>query len=137
VLNKRRALALLAGALLIGTPVRPTASTQPKRGSICVQPIAVNSGFMRCESGKLYISVDKGEPIPWPHRNPIKIDGLDLAQTHLVVASCGGKAVQSFRFRFTGFESDQLCVVCDTMFDGYEGLRVWDERHAPWCKKCK
>lgn len=135
--TKRQALALLAGALLVGTPVRPASSTQPKRGSICVLPVFVHSWGM-CVSGKLSVSVDNRQSIPWPDKNPLRIDNLDVAQRHLVVARCGGKVIQSFRFRFSEFETDHLAVAFDSMFDGYEGLRVWDEKDAPWSgKKCK
>jgi hypothetical protein len=136
MLAKRGTLALVAAALLFGPPVRPTPSTS-EQGSICVQPVPVHSSFMLCQSGKLSLSVDNGQSIPWPHENPRKIDGLDLTRSHRLVTRCGGKPVQAATFRFSEYQSKELCLVFDTMFDGYEGMRLWDARHASWCKKCK
>lgn len=67
----------------------------------------------------------------------MKIDGLDINQSHRLVASCNGKPVQAAKFRFSEYRSDELCLEFDSMFDGYEGMRLWDARHARWCKKCK
>jgi hypothetical protein len=90
-----------------------------------------------CNSGMLTIKIDTRESVPWPHKESIKIDDLDLTQSHLVVASCDGKPVQSFRFHFSEFKASGLCLTFEDLFDGYEGMRLWDARHSPWCKKCK
>jgi hypothetical protein len=113
------------------------ALARPKQGSICVQPLALRS-FSLCHSGKLSVSVDKGAKILWPRGNPVKIGGLDLDQSHIVTASCDGKPVQSARFKFSEYKSDELCLLFQEMFDGYEGLRLWDAGYARrWCKKCR
>ena len=128
-------------ALLIAVLVCPGFSSESEQGWLCVQPIPTrppsNVPGLLCNSGKLSIKVDKAPSVPWPHREPLKIDGLDLNQSHLVVASCDGKPVQSFRFRFSEYKASGLCLLFDDLFDGYEGMRMWDAQHAPWCKKCK
>lgn len=128
-------------ALLIVALVCPAFSSQSEHGWLCVSPVPArppsNVLGLLCNSGMLSLRIDTRGSVPWPHKESLKIDDLDLTQTHVVVASCGGKPVQSFRFRFTDYKTSGLCLTFQNMFDGYEGMRLWDAEHAPWCKKCK
>jgi hypothetical protein len=132
-------------ALLIVLLVCPALSSQSQYGWICVSPVPVrppsNYPLELCKSGNLSLRVDAREQVPWPHKESIKIDRLDLAQKHSVVASCDGKPVQSFRFHFSEYQTSGLCLVfeeaSDNIYEVYEGLRLWDARHVPWCKKSK
>lgn len=83
------------------------------------------------------MTIDKRSPVPWPHESPLKIDGLELTKSHLVVAACDGRPVQSFRFTFSTHKVDGLCLTFEDMVDGYEGMRLWDAKRASWCKKCR
>lgn len=133
----KRTLALVVAALLFGAPICSLPSIEPKQGSICIQPLPVHSSFMLCVSGKLSIRVDSRHSIPWPHQNPMKIDGLDVTWSHRVIVGCNAKSVQAAIFRFSDYQSDELCLIFDSMFDGYEGMRLFDPKQASWCKKCK
>jgi hypothetical protein len=84
-----------------------------------------------CNSGTFSPRIDTRESVPWPRKESLEIDDLDLTQHHLVVASCGGKPIQSFRFHFSDFKASGLCLTFQDMFDGYEGMRLWDAKHAP------
>lgn len=81
------------------------------------------------------MKVDARPSVPWPRKTSLKIDDLDLEESHLVVAFCNGKAAQSARFRFAEYKTSDLCLTFEDLFDGYEGMRLWGAKHAPWCKK--
>jgi hypothetical protein len=134
-------LRFTAIALLVVVLACPTFSSESEEGWICVSPVPARppshvSGEL-CNSGVLSVRVDARESHPWPHKDGLKIDDLDLTQSHFVVASCDGKPVQSFRFQFSEYKASGLCLTFEDLFDGYEGMRLWDAKHAPWCKKCK
>jgi hypothetical protein len=55
--------------------------------------------------------IDNGNKTPWPQKMGLKIEGLELAEKHLVVVYSGGKPIQSFRFRFTDYKETELCLL--------------------------
>jgi hypothetical protein len=134
-------LRLTAIALLLLVLACPAFSSQSELGWLCVSPVPArppsNVPGSLCNSGMLTLRVDTRDSVPWPHKESFKIDNLDLTQSHLVVASCDGKPIQSFRFHFSELKANGLCLTFQDMFDGYEGMRLWDAKRAPWCKRCK
>ena len=101
-----------------------------------IQPSQVTPGLF-CDPAKLSLKIDTQQPVPWPRKVSLKIEGLDLTQSHLVVAMCRAKPLQSFRFKFYDCGTGELCLTFEEyMFDGYQGMRLWESKHAPWCK-CK
>jgi len=78
----------------------------------------------------LMFRIDNGNKTPWPQKMGLEIEGLELAQKHLVVVYSGGKPIQSFRFRFTDYKVTELCL----LFDGYGGP---DLRHPSKLCNCK
>jgi hypothetical protein len=78
------------------------------------------------------LKIDKRPPVPWPHKESVKIDDLDVSERHLVVLVSDGKTIQSFWFRFSEYKATDLCII----FDGYEGVQLDDRKSSPWCK-CK
>jgi hypothetical protein len=78
----------------------------------------------------LMFRIDNGNKTPWPQKMGLEIEGLELAEKHLVVAYSGGKPIQSFRFRFTDYKETELCL----LFDGYGGP---DLRHPSKLCNCK
>jgi hypothetical protein len=85
-------------------------------------------------SGGLRVKVDKRPPVPWPQRESLKIEGLDLKERHLLaVVDAHGKTVGSLWFRFTDYNRIHLCI----SYDGYGGIGlVQDGKHCPRCR-CK
>jgi|HubBroStandDraft_1064217.scaffolds.fasta_scaffold51542_3 hypothetical protein len=137
--GKRLRLAAIALSLFV--LVCPAFSSQSEQGWLCISPVPErppsNVPGLLCNLGKLRLRVDTRDPVLWPRKESLKIDNLDLTQSHLVVASCDGKPIQSFRFHFSDLKASGLCLTFQDMFDGYEGMRLWDAKRAPWCKKCK
>jgi hypothetical protein len=113
------------------------APAQQQQGSVCVAPNPEEPPT-RVSPGQMYnpatlkIRIDKREALPWPHKNSLKIDGLDLNGRHLLVVTSDGKPIQSLKFSFSHYKSSELCVY----FDGYQGVQLDERKHAPWCK-CK
>ena len=110
---------------------------QSERGTICLAPNSPEPPTRISPGGDynpatLSLSIDKGKPILWPHKESIKIDGLNLAERHLIILTSDGKRIQSFWFRFSDYKSTDLCVD----FDGYQGVRLQEKKYSPWCK-CK
>jgi hypothetical protein len=127
-------------ALLIALLACPAFSDESPCGSLCVGPIpdrlpSPGLGTL-CDSRKLSVQLDKREIIPWPRKGSLKIEDVDLTESHLLVARCDGKPVQSTRFKFSEYNTDKLCLTFDDLADGYEGLRLWDAKHPTRCK-CK
>jgi|SRR5580704_15099590 hypothetical protein len=85
-------------------------------------------------SGGLQVKVDKRPAVPWPQRESLKIEGLDLKERHLLaVVDAHGRPVESLWFRFADYSSAHLC----TSYDGYGGIGLAEDgRHCPWCR-CK
>jgi hypothetical protein len=127
-------------ALLIALLACPTFSDETARGSLCIGPLpdrhpSPGLGSL-CDSRNLSVQLDKREIVPWPRKASVKIEGIDLAESHLLVALCDGKPVQSTRFKFSEYNTDKLCLTFDELADGYEGLRLWNAKH-PTRWKCK
>lgn len=80
----------------------------------------------------LTITIDKKPPVPWPHKEKVKIRGLTLSERHLIVLRSDGKRIQSFWFQFSGYRDSNLCVA----YDGYQGVQFGDKYSTLWCK-CK
>src|SRR3979411_93688 len=135
---------ILAAALFISSvlpvPSNSIAQTKPtesnmKNGSICVLPNSSEPPTRISPGGEynpktLTLGIDKQEPILWPHRQPVLINGLDLETNHLVVLTSDGKRIQSFRFKFSENDEAKLCIY----FDGYQGVQLGNRRNADWCR---
>jgi hypothetical protein len=113
---------------------KPTESDNA-RGSICVLPNSPEPPTRFSRGGEynpktLTLRLDKQEPIRWPHKQPVLIDGLDLQTSHLVVLTSDGKRIQSFRFKFSEDDDAKLCIY----FDGYQGVQLGNKKNADWCR---
>jgi hypothetical protein len=80
------------------------------------------------------VKIDKRAAVPWPQRESLKIEGLDLKERHLLaVVDNTGKPIESLWFRFTDYKGVHLCM----SYDGYQGIGLAEDgRHYPWCR-CK
>lgn len=106
---------------------------QSRRGTLSVMPNS-SKPPMRVSPGQVYnpatltLKIDKRTPIPWPHKESVTIDDLDVNDRHLVVLTSDGKTVQSFWFRFSDYKATDLCIG----FDGYQGVQL-HEKNSPLC----
>lgn len=126
-----------AATLLLGLLLTQTLLAEPGQGTVCVAPNSAErptrfSPGLEYNPATLSIKVDQRQAIPWPHKDSVKIDGLDLKERHLLVLASDGKRLQSFWFRFSDYKSVDLCIA----FDGYGGPELREAKGAPWCK-CK
>jgi hypothetical protein len=120
-------------ALLIGVLSALPTSAVPKTGMICVipdPPGCCDRFTISFDLKTLMFRIDDGKKTAWPQKTGLKIEGLSLAEKHLVVVYSGGKPIQSFRFRFTDYHESELCL----LFDGYGGP---DLRHMSRLCGCK
>jgi len=112
----------------------PAVMAQSGRGTLYVRPNS-SEPPTRVSPGQFYnpatltLKIDKRPPIPWPHKESVKIDDLDVNERHLVVLTSDGKNVQSFWFRFSDYKTTDLCIG----FDGYQGVQL-HEKNSPLCK---
>src|SRR5580704_341358 len=83
-------------------------------------------------SGGLQVKVDKRPAVPWPQRESLKIEGLDVKEHHLAVVDLHGKLVESLWFRFASYKSVHLWM----SHDGYQGMGLQEDARCPWCR-CK
>jgi len=126
-------------ALLIACLACPAASVESEHGAVCVAPVPLGRPItsatheLVCQTGNLSLKVDKQPEILWPHKHGIKIESLDITQSHRVVVFCDEKAQQSFSFRFSEFKTKKLCLFIN---DLYQTAQLWESSRSPWCK-CK
>jgi hypothetical protein len=124
-------------ALLMGLAMRPAVSGEPTPGTVCVAPNSAEPPERYSPGGEynpatLSVRIDSGRFLLWPHKDSVLIGNLDLKRRHLIVLKSDGKIIQSFWFRFSEYESSDLCV----SFDGYQGVQLQERKRSPWCK-CK
>lgn len=115
-----RRVGAAAVVLLISLLSALPTSAEPKAGMLCVipdPPGCCNLVTVPFDLKTLMFSIDNGKRTPWPQKMGFKIEGLILAEKHLVVVYSGGKSIQSFRFRFADYKETELCL----LFDGYGG----------------
>ena len=116
----------------------PALFAESGSGSVCISPVPekpsdISAPGLFCESAKLSVKIDAQQPMAWPIKENVKIDALDITATHRVVVFCNGKPQQSFKFRFSEFETRELCLFVNDM---YKTAQLWESKGAPWCK-CK
>jgi hypothetical protein len=127
---------IIALTLVVLYPVGGGA--EPASGTLCVASRAdtpfrgqVIPPAGEVSSGGLQFKLDKRPAVPWPQRESLKIEGLDIKERHLVaVLDARGNPVESVWFRFYG--SNRICM----SYDGYQGIGLDEAKHCPWCK-CK
>jgi hypothetical protein len=110
-------------------------------GTICVAPLPQPVDGRRgagpetvvCDADKYSVKIDLRQPVSWPIKESAKITGLELAAPHRVVVLCDGKSRQSFKFHFSEFKSQKLCLFLN---DLYWTVQLWQDKQCPWCK-CK
>jgi hypothetical protein len=125
---------IVSRGLCIVLLVCPALVAQSGRGTLYVRPNS-SEPPPRVSPGQFYnpatltLKIDKRPPIPWPHKESVKIDDLDVKERHLVVLTSDGRNVQSFWFRFSDYKTTDLCIG----FDGYQGVQL-HEKNSPLCK---
>jgi hypothetical protein len=110
-----------------GTLCVASRAATPFRGQIIPPTGEVSSGGLR-------LKIDKQPAVPWPQRESLKIEGLDLSDRHLlIILDSHGKPEESVWFRFSAFKGSRVCM----FYDGYQGIQLKiDGRETPWCR-CK
>ena len=109
-------------------------AAEPDRGAVCVAPNSEKPPT-RISPGGMYnpatlsVKIDNRKPVPWPHKESLKIDRLDLTKRHLVVLTSAGRRTESFWFRFSPSDNGALCMT----FDGYQGVQLAGMKGSPWC----
>lgn len=134
---KKRIARILSVTLNVTLLFGRISAADPGSGSVCVAsrsddpwwkvaaPDSINTrGFS--------VRIDNGSAVLWPQLKSLKLGGLDLEKTHLLVILDGnGKPVESVRFRFSSFKQVDLCM----SYDGYQGMQLGEAtRRTPWCK---
>jgi hypothetical protein len=128
---------LLRILLLTGLLVTPVFSAELDQGSVSVAPIPVKppntfaTPDLVCRPRNIALKFDSRQNISWPHQDGMKIEGLDISQRHTVVVLCNGKPQQTFRFRFSEFKENKLCLFIDGL---YQTVELWELKKSPWCK---
>jgi hypothetical protein len=128
---------LVCAALLPASCLAQPASTEPNAssGAVCVLPNSPEPPTRISPGGEynpatLTVRIDKRESIRWPHKKPVVIDGLGLEDSHMVVLTSDSKRIQSFRFKFSEYRDEKLCI----SYDGYQGVQLGNRTNALWCK---
>ena len=83
-----------------------------------------------CDADKRSFRIDAMQTSPWPNVKSVKFEGLDVTRDHLVAIFCKGKLQQSFRFRFSRYQTSELCL----FLGGYQTAQLAETKRVPWCK---
>ena len=131
---------MIRAAFVVVLLVSHLAWTQQSSRSVCVaariddpfwkEPATLPNGEIN--SHGLRVRIDKRPATEWPQRKSLKIEGLDPSERHLlVVIEPSGKPIESVRFKFSEYNSTELCMT----YDGYQGISLQEvTRKTPWCK---
>jgi len=125
-----RRIGYAAVVVLVGLLSALPTPAEPKTGMLCVipdPPGCCTRVTIPFDLKTLMFRIDNGKKTPWPQKMGLRIEGLSLRETHLVVVYSGGKPLQSFRFRFSDYKETELCL----LFDGYGGPDLRQMRK--WC----
>lgn len=117
-----------------------SANSQETTGSVCIAA-RIDDPFWKEEatlpngginSHGLKVRVDKRPAEEWPQRKSLKVEGLDTSERHLLaVLDSSGKPIESVYFKFSDYQSTNLCM----SYDGYQGIGLKEAtRRTPWCK---
>jgi hypothetical protein len=122
--------------LLIVALIIPSCFAE-ESGSLCIAPAIfdpknASAPGLYCEAQKFSLKID-AQVMAWPLKESVKLPGLDLKTRHRVIVFCDQKPQQSFTFRFSEYDSNQLCVFLN---DLYRTVQLWEAKRSPWCK-CK
>ena len=133
-MERMRHLAMAIIGLLLFLPQRCLAQ---KSGSLTIFTVPdtwskyVGPGLY-CEANQLSIRIDNGATFPWPRKERTHVNDLALDRSHLVAARCAGKPLQVTKFRFSDFNSNNVCV----SYDVYGGIYLFDYKTHGWgCKQ--
>ena len=126
-------LAVCVVGLVLSAP--PLLSCQGRSPQLCVAPASGTKPERcapgLCGGGELALQVDNEPQTQWPKSGSIEIGGLNAEVTHRIVVYRGKKPQQSFKFRFSEYKTDRLCLFLN---DLYWTAQLWETDRAPWCK---
>ena len=130
-----RTLGVAIIALFVGSNLLLYA--QSERPSMCIAPNDARTPERcapgLCASGPLSFKIDDRPAMQWPKNESVEIDDLDAATRHRIIVYRAGKPQQSFKFRFSEYGSNRVCLFLN---DLYWTAQLWEAKRSPWCK-CK
>lgn len=130
-----RTLIVAIIALLVG--FNPVLYAQSGGPSMCVAPNDARTPQRcapgLCASGPLSFKIDDRPVMQWPKNESVEINDLDATARHRIIIYRAGKPQQSFKFRFSEYSSNRVCLFLN---DLYWTAQLWEAKRSPWCK-CK
>ena len=111
-------------------------------GSVCIAPVdrpnRDEKSLANPSGGNTVLSyaiqIDKRDPVIASNDKPIRISSLARNQKHLVKIIGDGKVVESFRFDFKNYKTNDLCLFFKSL---YETWSLWDGKEGRAICKCK
>jgi len=129
-----RTVVLILVATLLAASATPAQETNLERqtGSICLAPVKDDGDPRGYVSDQFGVRVDDGPWVAVPADFPVLVTGVSLERKHLVSIRDGNKTIESFWFRFDGYESSNLCLWYKPW---YRTWSLWDA--AQGGRKCR
>ena len=109
------------GTICIAPPAKPTSGEKSLYNSTGGNEVQVYS-----------FKIDNNAVIKASNEKAVKITGLSLGQKHFVRILGDGKQVASFRFKFEQYNSSELCLWFNAL---YETWSLWEAKAGG--KKCQ
>ena len=112
-----------SGSICIAPPDRPTTGEKSLANPAGGNPISRYS-----------IQVDKMAPVVASNEKPVRISSIARSRKHLVKIIGDGKVVASFRLDFDKYQTKDLCLFFNSL---YETWSLWDGKEGRAICKCK
>ena len=138
-------LALLTLGLLISVQAqtqRNSRSVSANAGSVCIAPVPRPTSGEKSlynptggNSISVYsVRIDDRLPVVTSDSSPLKISGLAPRRKHLVKIIGDGELKESFRFKFSSYSSNKLCLWFKPL---YETWTLWEAKNSGAECQCK
>jgi len=110
-MKRRRFLMMLSGTLLLLLPAFVLYSRGQTTGSVCIAPLVKGEKSVPNVDAKVFaIQIDDRPAVTASSEHGTEVSDLPLDPKHLVKVTGDGKPVTSFRFRFSEYETQDLCL---------------------------
>ena len=112
-----------SGSICVAPPARPTKGEKSLANPAGGNRIQVYS-----------IQIDKITPLVASNEKPVRISNISRSRKHIVKIIGDGKVVASFRLDFSKYQTQDLCLFFNSL---YETWSLWDGKEGHAICRCK
>ena len=115
------------------------AAATSEAGSVCIAPVPHATSGSKSQANatastvpyEFSVSFSRGDPVSVSHQSPVLVESLSLDVRHLVEIRQAGAPKASFRFHFSEYSSNRLCLWFNPL---YESWSLTEPGRTPSCR---